>query len=81
MKKPEKLLYYKRLNKEYYETRHLVYTLSFLIYEYLLKKYGFKKILGLLKKFSKSKSKKEFERLFIKTFNISIKQALKKSIN
>ena len=81
IKKPENYLYYRYLKKKYYKNGSIFYPLSYLVYEFLHEKYGQKKILCLLREFSKKKSKKQFNKLFVNTFNSSIKQTVQKAIS
>jgi hypothetical protein len=81
IKKPENYLYYRYMKKQYYKNGSIFYPLSYLVYEFLHEKYGQKKILCLLREFSKKKSKKQFNKLFVNTFNSSIKQTVQKAIS
>jgi len=76
----DKFLYYSFNPKTYYKDPDSFIILSYLIYEYLHKNYGKKKILELLHKFSKKRTKNEFYLLFQKTFNKNIKEIISESL-
>jgi len=78
---PEKFLYYRYIKVKYFATIEEFYTLSFLIYRYLDKKYGKENIMNLLKEFSKEPSKHKFDDLFKKYFKFTIKEIVQKAIN
>ena len=77
---PEKYLYYRYIKKKYYDTAKEFYTLSFLVYQYLDKKYDEKIIMKLLKEFSKWPSKSKFDDLFKKYFKLTKKEIVQNAI-
>ncbi len=80
VEKPERFLYYRLIKKKYYENEDKFYSLSFIVYGFLHKKFGGKKIIMFLKDFSVNPRKYYFEELFKNYFGFSLREAVIKAL-
>ncbi len=80
IKNPERFLYYRYIKKKYFKNVNQFYILSYFVFEYLWQKFKKRKIMSLLRAFSKKSSKNNFSKLFIDRFGFTIKDAVGEAI-
>ena len=69
--KPEKFLYYRFIKEKFYKNSDKFYTLSYIVFLYLEKKFGIRKIINFLKEYSKNPNKKNFDSLLKQRFGLN----------
>jgi hypothetical protein len=80
IREPENFLFSRYIKKQYFRYVYEFYSVSFCLVKYLIEKFGHKKILTLIKRFSKNPYKKNLEKEFKEIYGMSIKEAVRKSI-
>jgi hypothetical protein len=79
--KPEHYLYYRYIKQRHFRDMDKFFVLSCLVCKYLIKKYGSRVLINLIKEFSKKPEKPNFYRLFLECYGLTIKEVVKKAIN
>ena len=81
MKNPEKFLFFRYIKRRHYKHMNEMFILSTLVYEYLHKKFGQKRILSFIRTFARNPTKEDFSRKFIRSFKKTEKEIVRTVIN